>query len=637
MTGDDEVVIEAVRGLGDRLMDGDRWIARGDDVKAIADSGVLDAPAASQLVDLARRVARECGMPQDIEWAMADDELYLLQARPITQLPVRPVIAFPPGRWMKDTSHFTGPVTPIGATILLPAYEQAFAYAFAEFGMPLETIRQRAFGGEVYTQDVDVGGKHDPSAPPPWWVLAVAVRVVPIMRRRMKAAKQALPKLDTYPELWESAWREACVTRIEAARAVDLGDLSHDELLAELQRVIDDVLVPHLTIHFQLTLPHMIGVYELKACCEELLGWDIARTMELLTGLSTATTAATRELAAIAAQVDGDALAQGLEAVRASAAGARLDVWLKHWGLRTIDVDPGSPMTAERDELVFGMLRQARHATDDDSEQKLARKRQAAIRDARAALSASQRKRFDVALAYAEKVYPQRDDNVPYTEGLPCGLVRRVLLEIGARLTAAGALHAPGDVSFLHRDELGPALQDKLDGDTAAVRVSRRRAEQAWVLAHPGPLIQGPPPVADPDFRGLPAAAQRIMRGVLWAAGEELTPPESKQDEDGSLIGIGVSPGSYTGTARVIKTEAELDRLQPGDVLVCPTTHSSWTVVFGRAGALVTDGGGMLSHSSIIAREHNIPAVVATGCATTTLRDGQTVTVDGIAGRVRIH
>jgi pyruvate,water dikinase len=60
-------------------------------------------------------------------------------------------------------------------------------------------------------------------------------------------------------------------------------------------------------------------------------------------------------------------------------------------------------------------------------------------------------------------------------------------------------------------------------------------------------------------------------------------------------------------------------------------------VVFGQAGALVTDGGGMLSHPSIIAREHGIPAVVATGCATSRLRDGQTVTVDGITGRVQIH
>ena len=226
---------------------------------------------------------------------------------------------------------------------------------------------------------------------------------------------------------------------------------------------------------------------------------------------------------------------------------------------------------------------------------------------------------------------------MPYTEGLPCGLIRRALLAIGSRITERGALHAAGDVSFLHKDELETALNGKLDGETAAERASLRRAEQAWVLAHPGPLVVGPPPVPDLDLRGLPAAARRIMSGVLWAVGEELAPAESKQDEDGNLLGIGVSPGSYTGPVRVIKTEAELDRLQPGDVLVCPTTHSSWTVVFGQAGALVTDGGGMLSHPSIIAREHGIPAVVATGCATATLREGQTVTVDGITGRVLIH
>ena len=221
-------------------------------------------------------------------------------------------------------------------------------------------------------------------------------------------------------------------------------------------------------------------------------------------------------------------------------------------------------------------------------------KRQDAIAEARERLTgAAARQRSDGALAYAELVYPQRDDNVPYTEGLPCGLIRRALLAIGSRITERGALHAAGDVSFLHKDELEPALNGKLDGETAAERASLRRAEQAWVLAHPGPLIVGPPPVPDPDLRGLPAAARRIMSGVLWAAGEELTPAESKQDEDGNLLGIGVSPGSYTGPVRVIKTEAELDRLQPGDVLVCPTTHSSWTVVFGQAGALVTDGGGM--------------------------------------------
>ena len=99
----------------------------------------------------------------------------------------------------------------------------------------------------------------------------------------------------------------------------------------------------------------------------------------------------------------------------------------------------------------------------------------------------------------------------------------------------------PATCPFLHKDELEPALNGKLEGETAAERASRRRAEQAWVLAHPGPLVVGPPPVPDLDLQGLPAAARRIMSGVLWAVGEELTPAESRHEEDGNLLGIGVS------------------------------------------------------------------------------------------------
>ena len=355
VTGDNEIVIEAVSGLGAKLMDGDvdgeRWTVSKSGIQAGGDAEVLDEAAAAQLAELARQVTRERGAPQDIEWAIADGEIHLLQARPITGLPVPPQIEFPPGRWMKDTSHFAGPITPAGATILLPAYEAAFAHTFEEFGIPLETILQRSFGGEVYTQDVDVG--HDPSAPPPWRVLAIAVRLVPAMRRRMKAAEDAIPKLESYPRRWESTWRDECIKRIEAARAVDLDAMSDDELLDELRRLIDDVLIPHLTIHFQMTMPHMVGVYELNDCCQELLGWDTARTMELLTGLSTATTAATRELRAVAAQIDEGTLAGGMEAVRTSEAAPGLEAWLQHWGLRTIDVDPGAPMTAEREALVL--------------------------------------------------------------------------------------------------------------------------------------------------------------------------------------------------------------------------------------------------------------------------------------------
>jgi phosphoenolpyruvate synthase/pyruvate phosphate dikinase len=104
---------------------------------------------------------------------------------------------------------------------------------------------------------------------------------------------------------------------------------------------------------------------------------------------------------------------------------------------------------------------------------------------------------------------------------------------------------------------------------------------------------------------------------------------------DAAVTGIAASAGSYTGPVRVIRNEAEFDRLRPGDVLVCPITSPVWSVLFPSVGALVTDTGGILSHAAIIAREYGVPAVVATGNGTSAWRDGQVVTVDGAAGTAR--
>jgi pyruvate,water dikinase len=149
VTGDEEVVIEAVRGLGDRLVSGeqdaDRWVDRDGRVVAIVDSGVIDSAAAHRLGELARRIARERGEPQDIEWAVAGGEILVLQARPITHLPTRPAIAVPPGRWTKDAGHFAGPVTPMGASIL-PAIERALSASCAEFGLPFDGICSTSCG-----------------------------------------------------------------------------------------------------------------------------------------------------------------------------------------------------------------------------------------------------------------------------------------------------------------------------------------------------------------------------------------------------------------------------------------------------------------------------------------------------------
>jgi pyruvate,water dikinase len=82
--------------------------------------------------------------------------------------------------------------------------------------------------------------------------------------------------------------------------------------------------------------------------------------------------------------------------------------------------------------------------------------------------------------------------------------------------------------------------------------------------------------------------------------------------------------------------EHQFSKIRAGDVVVCPTTSPAWSVVFPSMGALVTDGGGILSHPAIIAREHGIPAVVGAGDATAVLEDGQRVTVDGSRGVVEL-
>jgi rifampicin phosphotransferase len=101
-----------------------------------------------------------------------------------------------------------------------------------------------------------------------------------------------------------------------------------------------------------------------------------------------------------------------------------------------------------------------------------------------------------------------------------------------------------------------------------------------------------------------------------------------------TLKGVAASPGSVTAPACVVNGPEDFARMNVGDVLVAPLTTPAWTPLFARASAVVTDVGGPLSHGSIVAREYGIPAVLGTGSATRRIRSGQTVTVDGSAGKV---
>ncbi|HEV8648048.1 MAG TPA: PEP-utilizing enzyme [Actinomycetes bacterium] len=193
-------------------------------------------------------------------------------------------------------------------------------------------------------------------------------------------------------------------------------------------------------------------------------------------------------------------------------------------------------------------------------------------------------------------------------------LLRRCALRLGEHLGATGVIDQPEDVFFLTRTELDHA------SPLAAV-VRRRRAvweRQRRLLA---PLTIGRPP-------------RLVERELLATVNAVRT---SGPVAEGAIVGQPASPGRATGPVRIVAGPGDFDRFQPGEVLVARATAPAWTPLFNRAAAVVTDGGTLAAHASLVAREYGIPAVVATGDATTQLSDGQQVTVDGGAGTVQPH
>lgn len=650
VTGDDEVLVSAVKGMGDRLVSGeatpDEWVIRGADVVSVRlPERALDQVQVREIAELARAIERLFGSAQDVEWALAGGRVAVLQARPITALPVAPHIEAPAaGFWQKDTSHFPTPLTPFGASVLLPALSEV-PPIMAEFGVMIEGVEQRSVGGEVYMHTVPIGGKE--RAPPPSWAVWLGVRIAPPFRRRARTAREALASglPQQLLDRWEREWREAFGSEFRELMSVDLATLSDAALLAHLDRT-EDLHRRGVDLHFRLVAPYDLALYDLRVCCEELLGWDGARTLALLTGASVASSEPGRALRSLAERIAGDPAARealtapggdSVARLRRSApwAADAFDDYLGRYGHRTVGLDPGDPTWFERPEIVAGLLAGQMSAADAHPRETNAQPdAQGEARGELAGRGAEDRDRFERTLAYAKRAYAVREDDVVWLESQPAALLRYCAMEIGRRLVGRGVLAHARDAVFLAEPELRATLSDAGSEDRRGL-VTRRKAERAWMTAHPGPATYGIDPGPPPDLSVLPPALRQVHTALLQAF-ELMFSPSSRQDGSDELRGVPGSPGRYSGTVRVIRGEAEFAKLRPGDVLVAPVTSPPWSVLFLQAGAVVTDGGGVLSHTAVVAREYGIPAVLATGEATRRLRDGDLVTVDGTTGTVSL-
>jgi len=240
---------------------------------------------------------------------------------------------------------------------------------------------------------------------------------------------------------------------------------------------------------------------------------------------------------------------------------------------------------------------------------------------------------FDELVAEARLMYRIRDERGVFSDIWASGISRRAVMAAGRRAAAAGRVHDPEHFVDAGTDEMvalvlgtgGPSA------DELAVRYEWRTTHSA----KDAPAFLGDPPHPPPDPSGLPPGAARVM-GAMGIALGALFGSSDAEHEEHLLRGLGASGGVYEGPARRVSGPAEFDRIQQGDVLVTESTTEAFNILLPLLGAIVTDSGGLLSHSAIVAREYGIPGVVGTRNATELIADGAIVRVDGDAGEVTV-
>ena len=244
---------------------------------------------------------------------------------------------------------------------------------------------------------------------------------------------------------------------------------------------------------------------------------------------------------------------------------------------------------------------------------------------------------FDGKLGLARTVFPYVENHNFYIEHWSMSVFWRKMRELSALFHRAGCWENPDDMFYLDRNEVRDALFDlgmgwgvgaPTTGPTYwPAEIARRKAILAALQsAPPQPALNTPPEVITEPFT--------IM---LWGITTDAVKKWLTGGEGGQrLEGMAASPGVVEGRARVIRSANDLGLIQDGEILVTPVTAPSWAPVFGKIKATVTDIGGMMSHAAIVCREYGLPAVTGTGTASSTIKTGQMLRVDGSTGEVTI-
>ena len=600
---------------------------------------VLDDEAAAELVRYGVRIEELYGSPQDIEWVLGDGGLAILQARPITNLPPAPLRDVrwepptPDSAWVRRqvVEHMPEPLSPLFDELYLReglelSVDEVLDEMQATMGMPrsiAELMERPLFttvNGYAY-QRANFKMK---------W------NTVPILISYMRKAIPGLFRQGI--SYWRDRSLPAYLATIEHWKAIDPATASDEELLRGIRelayadaiywfasalaigaaKLSDGLLDRFLAIAAagrDLTSGAFLRGFPSKSLEAEMELEDIARQIrrkDVLRSLVTATPAP-QLLEALANNPDGRPL---LDDIRG---------YFDRYGHQIYSLDFAVPTQADDPLPVLLSLKAlVQHSGRD------ARVRQAEVLRARRLLTERtarsfgplRRPLFRRLLRLAQRFGPYREEALFYV-GAAWPTLRRLALELGRRLVETGTIDARDDVFYLQTPELDEAIAARAAGQ--AKPDLARLARERRALREPRKRLQ--PPAAVP------------LTYTMKVGGVDLSSFESQQRNTGdgsTLRGFAVSPGDAQAPASVILSSADFDKMEPGTILVCPTTTPAWTPLFAQARGLVTDIGGVLAHGSIVAREYDIPAVMGTGVATRRIRSGQRVRVNGDAGTVTL-
>jgi rifampicin phosphotransferase len=646
--GDKRLVITATAGGGTTRVTRDE----GDRAYCVTDDQIR------ALVALGQRVTAHYGAPQDTEWAIdGAGRLWLTQARPITTLFPLPDAAS--GRAGDLRVYFCvslaqglhRPITPMGLSTIrvigtsasrmvgVPVADpvagpSVVGAAAGRLFLDITAVVRSSLGRWLAPKVLDVmearsavilrGLFDDPR-------LAMVYKSRwPVLRRVFRvAARFRVPLVVAQAILRpQVAWRRLAAVEADIQRRTTLPDgATAADRLDFVIATAGETIVP--------LLPQVLPVagvgFAMLSLAGRLLG-DTAKPGELPEVLRSlphnVTTEMDLDLWRLATAVRADADAAGLvlrtpvdELAVAYRAGALppvlhngLSVFLNRYGHRAVaEIDIGMPRWSEDPAYILGVLANYLRLSDQEraSDMVFARgatEAEALVADltARACRRGRLRGRLvGLALRRAREFAGVRE--LPkYYLVLVLARLRPQLAAVGAGLAAAGRIATPDDVFFLDLHEARVAV----DGQDMHEVVAGRRGEYAQELRR-----------------------RHLPRVLLSDGSEPEAPTSSTVNTAGAMTGSPASAGTVTGLARVILDPVGA-YLEPGEILVAPSTDPGWTPLFLTAGGLVMEMGGANSHGAVVAREYGIPAVVGVPGATSRIVTGQQITVDGTNGRV---